>query len=74
MRDVDIQTDHMPILGLMSEDKLIYSLASARIKRWALTLSNYQYHLRYKQDAQNTSAEADYRYQLMRWKYQFRLK
>ena len=47
----------MPILGLMSEDKLISPLASARIQRWALTLSNYQYHLRYKQGAQNTNAD-----------------
>ena len=56
-RDFEIQTDHMPLLGLMSEDKLISPLASARIQRWALTLSNYQYHLRYKQGAQNTNAD-----------------
>ena len=30
----------------------------ARIQLWALTLSNYQYHLRYKQCAQNTNADA----------------
>ena len=52
-RDFEIQTAHMPLLGLMSEDKLISPLARARIQRWALTLSNYQYHLRYKQGAQN---------------------
>ena len=56
-RDFEIQTDHMPLLGPMSEDKLISPLASARIQRWALTLSNYQYHLRYKQGAQNTNAD-----------------
>ena len=57
-RDFEIQSDHMPLLGLMSEDKLISPLASARIQRWAMTLSNYQYHLRYKQGAQNTNADA----------------
>ena len=56
-RDFKIQSDHMPLLGLMSDDKLISPLASARIQRWALTLSNYQYHLRYKQGAQNTNTD-----------------
>ena len=56
-RDFEIQTDHITLLGLTSEDKLIYPLASARIQRWALTLSNYQYHLRYKQGVQNTNAD-----------------
>ena len=56
-RYFEIQTDHMPLLGLMSEDKLISPLASARIQRWAVILSNYQYHLRYKQGAQNTNAD-----------------
>ena len=41
-----IQTDHCPLLGLLKEDKMISPLASARIQQWALTLSNYQYHLR----------------------------
>ena len=31
-RDFEIQSDHMPLLGLMSEDKLISPLASARIQ------------------------------------------
>ena len=48
----------MPLLALMSEDKLISPLASARIQRWALALSNYQYHLRYKQGVQNSNADA----------------
>ena len=57
-RDFEIQSDHMPLLELMSEDKLISPLASARIQHWALTLSNYQYHLRYKQGVQNSNADA----------------
>ena len=36
---------------------MISPLASARIQRWALTLSNYQYHLRYKSGVQNTNAD-----------------
>ena len=56
-RDFVIQTDHRPLLGLLKEDKMISPLASARIQRWALTLSNYQYHLRYKPGVQNTNAD-----------------
>ena len=36
---------------------MISPLASARIQRWALTLSNYQYHLRYKSGVQSTNAD-----------------
>ena len=36
---------------------MISPLASARIQRWALTLSNYQYHLRYKPGVQSTNAD-----------------
>ena len=53
-RDVEVQSNHMPLLGLISEDMLISPLASARIQLWALTLSNYHYYLRYKQGTQNT--------------------
>ena len=58
-RDFKIESDHnMSLMGIMSEEKLIYPLASASIQRRALTLSNYQYHLRYKQGAQNTNSDA----------------
>ena len=40
-RDFTIQTDHKILLGLLREDKLISQLASPKIQRWALTLSNY---------------------------------
>lgn len=44
-REFLLQTDHKPLLGLLKEDKQIPAMASARIQRWALTLSNYQYIL-----------------------------
>ena len=47
-REFLLQTDHMPLLGLLKEDRTISAMASARIQRWALTLSNYQYTLEYK--------------------------
>ena len=37
-QDFEIRSGHMPLLGHMSEDKLISPLASARIQRWVSTL------------------------------------
>ena len=51
-RDFTIQTDHKPLFGLLKEEKLISPHANLRIQRWALTSSNYQYHLRYKPGAE----------------------
>ena len=47
-RDFMLQTDHLPLIGLLKEDRAISAMASARIQRWALILSNYQYHLEYR--------------------------
>ena len=47
-REFILQTDHMPLLGLLKEDHTISAMASAMIQRWVLTLSNYQYTLEYK--------------------------
>ena len=47
-REFLLQTDHKPLLGLLKEDKQIPAMASARIQRWALTLSNYQYILEHR--------------------------
>ena len=41
-REFLLQTDHKPLLGLLKEDKQIPAMASERIQRWALTLSNSQ--------------------------------
>ena len=43
-REFLLQTDR----GLLKEDRTISAMASARIQRWALTLSNYQYTWAYK--------------------------
>ena len=56
-RKFEIQTDHRPLLGLLGENKHISPLSSARIQRWALTLSNYQYTLSYEPGAQNGNAD-----------------
>ena len=56
-RDFAIQTDHKPLFGLLKEDKLISPFASPRSQRRALTLSNCQYHLRYKPGTHSSNAD-----------------
>ena len=43
-RDCVLQTDQLPLIGLLKEDRAIAAMTSA----WTLTLSNYQYHLEYR--------------------------
>ena len=38
----NIQKDHKPLLGLITEKKGIPVNSAARIQRWSLFLSNYQ--------------------------------
>ncbi|XP_036002862.1 uncharacterized protein K02A2.6-like [Fundulus heteroclitus] len=57
-RQFAIFTDHKPLMGLFSELKAIPPMASARIQRWALTLSAYQYHIVYRAGRENGNADA----------------
>ena len=57
-RPFTIFTDHKPLLGLFGETKGISPMASARVQRWALTLSSYQYHIVYKAGSENANADA----------------
>ena len=41
----ELITDHKPLLGLLREDRATSPQASARIKRWSLFLSSYEYTL-----------------------------
>ena len=47
--------DHKPLLDLLKEYRATSQQASSRIKRWLLFLSNYEYHLVFR----NTSAHAN---------------
>ena len=57
-RAFTIYTDHKPLMSLFSEIRCIPPLASARIQRWALTLSAYQYTIVYRAGKDNTNADA----------------
>ena len=51
-------TDHKPLLGLIKEDRAVSVQASARIKRWSLLLSNYEYTLLFRGTAAHGNADA----------------
>ena len=56
-RHFTILSDHKPLQHLFSEDKPIPVLASARIKRWALILSAYDYKVEYKPGEEHSNAD-----------------
>ena len=51
-------TDHKPLLTLFSATRAVNPQASARIQRWALTLSMYEYTLQFKRTEDHANADA----------------
>ena len=56
-RSFTICSDHKPLQHIFSQTHPIPSLASARLQRWALTLSAYNYHIQYKPGKDNSNAD-----------------
>ena len=57
-RRFTILSDHCPLKYLLSEVRGIPTMASARVQRWALMLSAYNYVLEYKPGSQHANADA----------------
>ena len=57
-RQFTLCMDRIPLVSLFNEERVILAHASARIKRWALTLAAYQYALAFKTTTQNGNADA----------------
>ena len=53
-----IKTDHKPLERLFSERKGVPQQASAKIQRWALTLTAYEYTISYRVGRNNENADA----------------
>ena len=51
-------TDHKPLLGLLKEHRPVNPQASARIKRWSLFLSAYEYELVFRDTKAHSNADA----------------
>ena len=56
-RKFSILSDHKPLQYLLGEKKGIPTMASARLQRWALTLSAYNYTIGYKPGNQHANAD-----------------
>ena len=56
-RKFTIVSDHQPLRHLFDETKAIPPMASARIQRWALTLSAYDYQIQYKPGKEHANAD-----------------
>ena len=56
-RKFDLITDHKPLTAIFGPKKGIPSLAAARLQRWEILLSAYQYDIQFK--ATNDHANAD---------------
>ena len=52
-----IYSDHKPLQYLFNPSKAISAMASARVQRWALLLSSYQYTVSYKPGSQMANAD-----------------
>ena len=52
-----IYSDHKPLMYLFGEHRAISATASARVQRWALTLSGYQYSIVHRPGSQQGNAD-----------------
>ena len=57
-RQFIIQTDHKPLEQVLNPDKMTPPMAAARIQRWALILSAYDYAIQYREGNLNANADA----------------
>ena len=53
-----IYSDHKPLMHIFSEAKSAPAMVSARLQRWALTLSAYQYSIKYQEGDLMGNADA----------------
>ena len=56
-RPFTIRSDHKPLQGVFKETAGVPVMASARIQRWALTLSAYDYKIQFKAGVDNANAD-----------------
>jgi len=50
-------TDHKPLLGIFNPKSAIPTLAAARMQRWALVLSAYDYEIEYKRSEDHANCD-----------------
>ena len=53
-----IYSDHKPLMHIFNQSKAVPSMASARLQRWALTLSGYHNSIKYRKGSHMCNADA----------------
>ena len=53
-----LYTDHKPLLKIFAPNSATSTLAAARLQRWSLLLSSYQYEIRYRSSTDIANADA----------------
>ena len=56
-RKFTVQTDHRPLLKLLGSNESVPSLVSARLKKWKLVLTAYDYEIQYLPGKENVLAD-----------------
>ena len=57
-RKFTVMTDHKPFLGIFGQTKATPQMSSSRMQRWCLTLSTYDYVLKFRAGKSNGNADA----------------
>ena len=57
-RKFEIRSDHKPLQYIFDSQRSVPQLASARLKRWALALSAYDYTISYKPGKEHANADS----------------
>ena len=65
-REFVLVTDHRPLCKIFGHDQGVPPLAAARMQRWALILSAYQYRIQYIPGEQNNCADCMFRLPLVK--------
>ena len=60
-RNFTLLTDHKPLLAILGPKKSLPTLAAARMQRWALLLSAYQYDIEYCTTLEHVNADGFFR-------------
>ena len=57
-RKFTLVTDHKPLQAILGPKPAVPTLAAARMQRWALVLSAYDYDLEYRRSEEHLNADA----------------
>ena len=57
-RKFTLETDHKPLLTILGPKSAVPTLAAARLQRWALILSSYQYDVKFRPTDSHANADA----------------